>query len=184
MDIREILPIFEPTWKNMISILFLAIFLDIILETYFVVDENESSIAPLSHRLLSISHIVIYIFIMNFFFENPLLKALLLVFMPFSVYFVILAIFVYPRKFKFKFVLSALVSHTLCFFVFYYMIKNSQWVNWEYIPVAWGIYMIYFLLLWKIIPKYKMLFIHGYKATVLLFSISAAIMGILMFLIL
>ena len=166
----------EATLGNILLVSGLIIGADLIFQIFFFSDFEFKEQAPLSHRLLSVSHISFYLFVLNLIFDHGLLQALVIIYTPFVFVFFYLVINDFPDRFSKKFIMRATLNHMLNIFILGYMFGTGKTSMWYFLPLAWAAYVIYYQFLWHIIPDYKMLYIYNQKQTLKILSYSTLIM--------
>ena len=152
---------------------------DLIFQIFFFSDTEFKEQAPLSQRLLSVSHVSFYLFVLNLIFDHKFLQALVIIYLPFVFVFFYLVINDFPTRFSKKFIMRATFNHLLNVFILGYLFGTGKIPTssnvWLYIPLAWITYVVYYQVLWSIIPDYKMLYIYNHSQTLKMLTYSALI---------
>jgi hypothetical protein len=171
----------EATLGNILLVSGFIIGADLIFQIFFFSDLEFKEQAPLAHRLLSASHVSFYLFVLNLIFDLAFLQALVIIYTPFVFVFFYLVIYDFPNRFSKKFIMRATTNHLLNIFILGYMFGTGKTSVWYFFPVAWITYIIYYQILWAVIPDYKMLYIYNHKQTLKMLTYSALIMSVLIF---
>ena len=165
-----------PTLGNILIVSGFIIGADLVFQIFFFSDGEFKEQAPLSHRLLSVSHVSFYLFILNLIFDHHFLQALVIIYTPFVFVFFYLVINDFPNRFSKKFIMRATLNHMLNIFILGYMFGTGKTSTWYFLPLAWVTYVVYYQILWLLIPEYKMLYIYNHKQTLKILTYSALIM--------
>ena len=177
------MPYIRATLENILIVSGFIIAIDLVFQIFFFSDSEFKEQAPLSQRLLSVSHISFYLFVLNLIFLNEFLQALVIIYTPFVFIFFYLVITDFPTRFSKKFILRATLNHLLNVFILGYMFGTGKVPvpnRWFFLPLAWITYVVYFQILWYLIPKYKMLYIYNHKQTLKMLTYSTLIMIVML----
>ncbi len=170
----------RPTTKNIMIVLITLIVLDIIIEMVLelALPQFYEEQAPLWMRLFSISHITAYLIVIVILFDEKFIRSLFLLFLPlaFVLLYVVIFILIPDPSVSANTVLGILISHSLHFAAYIYCLVKKKWSDWQYLLHASIIYFVYFIILWLLIPDYKMIYVFGLTETLIIHTISSWIM--------
>jgi hypothetical protein len=167
----------KPSTKNILLVLFFLILLDIIIESflgYFLPDYFEG-FDSLFARMFSISHITGFLIFIIILFNEKYIRSYYIIFFPFLFIMIWTIIFVYipSPDYNNQIIIGTIVGHIPHFIMTAYLIIKEKWTDWQYLIHASILYFFYFMLLWLVIPDYRMVAYFGFSETLLLHTIGS-----------
>jgi hypothetical protein len=172
----------KPTLKNAAIVLFVMVSIGTFFEWlplgmgWYVPPPGT---APLWQRLFSMSHIMIYIGLLSIIFDEKYIRSWFILFIPLLAILIYVLVFELPGTPLENQILPALLSHAPHFAIAIYLAIRKKWTDWQYLIHAGIVYFSYLLLLWIIIPDYKMIWIYGQSETLCLIVWSTYIITVI-----